>query len=249
MPTAITASADGAGVFVAGGRSIYQIDEQVEGFLRPILATASTPESNSAGPESSSADKVPSDDGELILGEDANPAELAYLNGGASIDKLVAARGNRFFMRSGGNLLQGVLSPGGTTLRVTDPGSGQPFSSGSSDIAVSPDGRTIFVTESSTTRLAKIDTSGEQEVEEVILASKPTALAVTAPPVAQNGSLVKFSGDNQTVQSGSAYSLVAQALEEDGDPQSGVFVTVNATVPISSCLTPSVPTDSNGLVT
>ena len=249
MPTAITASADGAGVFVAGGRSIYQIDEQVEGFLRPILATASTPESNSAGPESSSADKVPSDDGELILGEDANPAELAYLNGGASIDKLVAARGNRFFMRSGGNLLQGVLSPGGTTLRVTDPGSGQPFSSGSSDIAVSPDGRTIFVAESSTTRLAKIDTSGEQEVEEVILASKPTALAVTAPPVAQNGSLVKFSGDNQTVQSGSAYSLVAQALEEDGDPQSGVFVTVNATVPISSCLTPSVPTDSNGLVT
>ena len=251
LPTAITASADGAGVFIAGGRSIYQIDEQVEGFLRPILATASTPESNAAGPESSSVDseaKVPPDDGGLILGEDANPAELAYLNGGASIDKLVAARGNRFFMRSGGNLLQGVLSPGGTTLRVTDPGSGQPFSSGSSDIAVSPDGRTIFVAESSTLRLAKIDTSGEQAVEEVILASKPTALAVTVPPVAQNGSLVKFSGHNQTVQSESAYSLVAQALDEDGDPQSGVFVTVNATVPISLCSHPSVPTDSNGLV-
>ena len=107
----------------------------------------------------------------------------------------------------------------------------------------------IFVAESLASRLVRIDTSGEQRVEEVVLASKPTAVALTAPPIAQTGTLEKFSGDGQTVQSGSAYSLVARALDEDGDPEAGVFVFADLTTPVSLCSSPSVPTDSDGLVT
>ena len=68
----------------------------------------------------------------------------------------------------------------------------------------------------------------------------PTALA-------QTGALEKFAGHNQTVQSGSAYSFVARALDENGDPEAGVFVTVALTTPVSFCSSPTVPTDSNGL--
>ena len=247
LPTTIASSADGSGVYITSQRSIYQIDEQVEVFLKPILATA--PQFNSTDPESSSTSKVLSGDSGRILGEDAKLPDSAYLNGGASIDKLLLARGNRFFMRAGGDLLQGILSPGGTTSLITNPESGQPFNSGDADIAASPDGRMIFVAESSLRRLAKIDTSGERPVEEVILASKPTAVALTAPPIAQAGTLEKFAGNNQTVQSGSAYSLVARALDEGGGPESGVFVFVDFTTPVSFCSSPSVPTDSQGKVT
>ena len=249
LPTAIASSADGSGVYIAGGRSIYQIDEQVEGFLRPILATASPSESDSINPESGSTGKVPSGNGSLILGEDAKLPGSAYLNEGASIDKLLLARGNKFFVRIGGDLLQGALSSGGTTSLITDRESGEPFSSGSATMAVSPDGRTIFVTESSRRRLARIDTSGEQPVEEAILASTPAAIALVGPPTVQAGTLQKFSGDGQTVQSGSAYSLVARALDGGGSPEPGVFVFVDFTTPVSLCSSPSVPTDANGLVT
>ena len=81
----------------------------------------------------------------------------------------------------------------------------------------------IFVAESLASRLVRIDTSGEQRVEEAVLASNPTSVALTAPPIAQNGTLEKFSGDGQTVQSGSAYSLVARALDEDGGPKGRGF--------------------------
>ena len=240
LPATIASSADGSGVYIAGQRSIYQIDEQVEGFLKPILAMA---------PESSSASKVASSGDSLILGEDTKLPESVYLNGGASIDKLILARSNKFYLRAGADLLQGILNPGGTTFPITNPESGQPFNSSSADIAASPDGRMIFIAESSTPRLVRIDTSGEQNVEEVILASKPTAVALTAPPTIQAGTLEKFSGDGQTVQSGSAYSLVARTLDEGGNPESGVFVFVDFTTPVSSCSSPSVPTDSDGLAT
>ena len=241
LPTSIASSADGSGVYIAGGRSIYQIDEQVEGFLRPILATASPSESGSTG-------KVPSGNGSLILGEDTKLPGSPYLNEGASIDKLLLARGNKFYVRIGGDLLQGTLSSGGTTSLITDPESGEPFSSGGADMAASPDGRMIFVTESSRRRLARIDTSGEQPVEEVILASKPAAIALVGPPTVQAGTLEKFSGHGQTVQTGSAYSLVARTLDGGGSPEPGVFVFVDFTTPVSLCSSPSVPTDSNGLV-
>ena len=240
LPATIASSADGSGVYIAGQRSIYQIDEQVEGFLKPILAMA---------PESSSASKVASGDDSLILGEDTKLPESVYLNGGASIDKLILARSNKFYLRAGADLLQGILNPGGTTFPITDPESGQPFNSSSADIAASPDGRMIFIAESSMPRLARIDTSGEQNVEEVILASKPTAVALTAPPTIQAGTLEKFSGDGQMVQSGSAYSLVARTLDEGDNPESGVFVFVDFTTPVSFCSSPSVPTDSDGLAT
>ncbi len=247
LPTTIASSADGSGVYITSQRSIYQIDEQVEGFLKPILATA--PQFNSTDPESSSTSKVLSGDSGRILGEHAKLPDSAYLNGGASIDKLLLAKGNRFFMRAGRDFLQGILNPGGTTFPITDPESGQPFNSGTADIAASQDGRMVFVAERSAPRLVRIDTSGEQKVEEVILASKPTAVALTAPPIAQAGTLEKFAGDGQTVQSGSAYSLVARALDEDDNPESGVFVTVQLTTPVSFCTSPSVPTDSQGKVT
>ena len=137
---------------------------------------------------------------------------------------------------AGGDLLQGILNPGGTTFPITDPESGLPFDSGGGDMAASPDGRMIFVAEGLASRLVRIDTSGEQRVEEVVLASKPTAVALTAPPIAQTGTLEKFSGDGQTVQSGSAYSLVARALDEDGDPEAGVFVFADLTTPAAPCL-------------
>ena len=247
LPTAIASSADGSGVYIAAQRSIYQIDEQVEGFLKPVLATA--PAFSSIDPESSSKSEKLPPGGSLILGDDAKLPDSAYRNGAASIDKLVLARGNRFFMRAGGDLLQGVLNPGGTAFPITDPASGLPFHSSGAGIAASPDGRMIFVAESSARRLARIDTSGERPVKEVILAAKPTAVALTAPPIAQAGTLEKFSGDEQTVQSGSPYSLVARALDGGGNPQGGVFVFVNLTTPVSFCSTPSVPTDSSGLVT
>ena len=248
LPTTIASSADGSGVYIAAQRSIYQIDEQVEGFLKPVLTAA--PAFHSADPESTSkTEKLPAG-GSLILGDDAKLPESAYLNGAAPIDKLVLARGNRFFMRAGGDLLQGVLNPGGTAFPITDTESGLPFHSSGAEIAASTDGRMIFVAESSPRRLVRIDTSGEQRVEEVTLASKPTAVALTAPPIAQAGTLQKFAGDGQEVQSESAYSLVARALDEDGDPQAGIFLTVSATVSVSTsiCTSPSVPTDSNGLV-
>ena len=197
LPVTITSSADGSGVYITSQRSIYQIDEQVEGFLKPILATApqfnsTDPESSSTSPESSSTSKVPPGGSGPILGEDAKLPDSAYLNGGASIDKLILARGNGFFMRAGGDLLQGILSPGGASSLITNPESGQPFNSGDADIAASPDGRMIFVAESSPRRLAKIDTSGERPVQEVMLASKPTAVALTAPPIVQAGTLENF---------------------------------------------------------
>ena len=245
LPATIASSSDGSGVYITSQRSIYRIDDQVEGFLKPILATA--PQFNSTDPESSSTSKVPPGGSGPILGEDAKLPDSAYLNGGASIDKLILARGNRFFMRAGGDLLQGILSPGGASSLITNPESGQPFNSGDVDIAASPDGRMIFVAESSPRRLAKIDTSGERPVQEVMLASKPTAVALTVPPIVQAGTLEKISGDGQTVQSGSAYSLVARALDDDDDPQAGVFVFADFTTPVSLCSSPSVPTDSNGL--
>ena len=61
------------------------------------------------------------------------------------------------------------------------------------------------------------------------------------------GTLEKFAGDGQTVQSGSAYSLVARALDDQSDPEAGVFVFVDLTTPVSFCSSPSAPTDSNGL--
>ena len=247
LPTTITSSADGSGVYITSQRSIYQIDEQVEGFLKPILATA--PQFNSVDPDSGSTSKVLSGGSSRTLGGDAKLPDSAYPNGGASIDKLLLTRGDKVFMRVGGDLLQGILGSGGATSLITNPENGQPFNSGGADIAASPDGRMIFVAESSPRRLAKIDTSGERPVEEVILASKPTAVALAAPPIAQAGTLEKFSGDGQTVQSGSAYSLVARVLDDGGDPEAGVFVFVDFTTPVSLCSTPSVPTDSNGLVT
>ena len=247
LPTTIASSADGSGVYITSQRSIYQIDERVEGFLKPILTTA--PQFNAIDPNSGSTSKVLSGDSSRTLGGDAKLPDSAYLRGAASIDKLLLARGDKFFMRAGGDLLQGILSPGGTTSLITNPENGQPFNSSGADIAVSPDGRMLFVAESSPRRLARIDTSGERPVEEVILASKPTAVALTAPPIAQAGTLEKFSGDGQTVQSGSAYSLVARALDGGDNPGAGVFVFVDFTTPVSLCSSPSVPTDSNGLVT
>ena len=243
LPTTIAASPDGSGVYITAQRSIYQVDERVEGFLGPVLATAAR------APEASSIHKTPSEENNGLSGDDTKLRGSAYLNRGTAIDKLILARGNRFFMRAGGDLLQGILNPGGATFPVTDPESGQPFNSSSADIAASRDGRMIFVAESLASRLVRIDTSGEQRVEEVVLASKPTAVALTAPPITQTGTLEKFSGDGQTVQSGSAYSLVARALDEDGDPEAGVFVFADLTTPVSLCSSPSVPTDSDGLVT
>ena len=73
LPATIASSADGSGVYITSQRSIYRIDEQVEGFLKPILATA---------PQFNSADKVVSGDSGWILGEDAKLPDSAYLNGG-----------------------------------------------------------------------------------------------------------------------------------------------------------------------
>ena len=174
LPTTIAASPDGSGIYITAQRSIYQVDERVEGFLKPVLATAASI------PQPSATNKLPPEENNGLSGDDTKLPGSAYLNRGASIDKLVLARGNRFFMRAGGDLLQGILNPGGTTFPITDPESGLPFDSG--DVAASPDGRMIFVAESLTSRLVRIDTSGEQRVEEAVLASKPTAVALTAPP-------------------------------------------------------------------
>ena len=130
LPTTIAASPDGSGVYITAQRSIYQVDERVEGFLGPVLATAAR------APEASSIHKTPSEENNGLSGDDTKLRGSAYLNRGTAIDKLILARGNRFFMRAGGDLLQGILNPGGATFPVTDPESGQPFNSSSADIAL-----------------------------------------------------------------------------------------------------------------
>ncbi len=221
-PGAITTAADGHRVYVTAAAAIYALDERAERFFTPLLAN------------------------QAVRNSDVHPLDPA---GGDRplFDRLVVADRGRFFLRAGDTVLRGVLGPSGTPTKTVSPD--DEISGGVTDLAVSPDGRLLYLLTRSA-KLVQWDAAAGQATGEVALSSSPDAVSLTSPPVARQGSLNKFSGDGQTVRSGSAFSIVAQALDEGGDPQPGIVVSLFAVAPgdAASCNSPFVPTDADGLV-
>ena len=221
-PGAITTAADGSRVYVTTRGAIYALDERAERFFTPLL-------SNSRG--------------EAIGNFPLN----STLSDQPLIDRLVVAARGRFFLRSGEKLLRGVLGSAGTTAEAVLPPDEIP--GGLADLAASPDGRLLyFLTRAG--RLVQWDAAAGVPTAETTLASSPDAISLTTPPIAQEGSLNKFSGHEQMVRSSSSFAIVAQALDEGGDPQPGVVVNLIGAFPgvAASCDSPLVATDSQGLV-
>ena len=223
-PGAITTAADGSRVYVTTRGAIYALDERAETFFTPLPTAAS---------------------GNQEL-EDL-PASLGAAGGQTLIDRLVVAARGRFFLRSGEKLMRGVLGSAGTPagpLLARDE-----IPDGVADLAASPDGRWLYLL-TETGRLVRWDTAAGAPTAETVLSSSPDAVSLTSPPIAQEGSLNKFSGHEQMVRSGSAFSIVARALDEGGNPQPGVIVNLLGSFPgvSASCDSPLIATDASGLL-
>ena len=221
-PGAITTAADGSRVYVTTRGAIYALDERAERFFTSLLS-------------SSRGEAM----GNLPLNSTLSDQPL--------IDRLVVAARGRFFLRSGEKLLRGVLGSAGTTAEAVLPPDEIP--GGLADLAASPDGRLLyFLTRAG--RLVQWDAAAGVPTAETTLASSPDAVSLTTPPIAVEGSLNKFSGHEQMVRSSSSFAIVAQALDEGGDPQPGVVVNLIGAFPgvAASCDSPLVATDSRGLV-
>ena len=223
-PGAITSAADGSRVYVTTRGAIYALDERAETFFTPLPTAASS--------NQELADL---------------PLSLGAAGGQPLIDRLLVAARGRFFLRSGEKLMRGVLGSAGTTTRAVLPGDEIP--GGVADLAVSPDGRLLYVL-TETGRLVRWDTATGAPTAETVLSSSPDALSLTSPPIAQEGSLNKFSGDGQMVRSGSSFAVVAQALSDGGNPQPGVIVNLIGAFPgvSASCDSPLIGTDTSGLL-
>ena len=222
-PGAITTAADGSRVYVTAAAAIYALDQHAERFFTPLLAEQTTPDSG------------------------IQPVDPAAAGGRPVFDRLVVASRGRFFLHSNERLLGGVLGPAGAATKAVL--HDDEISGGLTDLAASPDGRLLYVLTRSG-KLVQWDAAAGVPTGEVALSSSPDAVSLTSPPIARQGSLNKFSGDGQTVLSGSAFSIVAQALDEGGDPQPGIVVNLIAVAPggAASCNSPFLPTDADGLV-
>ncbi len=221
-PGAITAAADGSRVYLTTRGAIYALDQRAETFLTPIVAA--------------SADE-PLRNLPAILGPAANQP---------LIDRLVVGARGRFFLRRGPTVLRGVLGAAGTATAAVVPPDAPPADV--VDLAASPDGRLLYLL-TQTGKLIEWDAAAAVTTGQAVLSSSPDAVSLTSPPIARQGSLNKFSGDGQTVQSGSTFSIVARALDDNGDPQPGVVINFLGTFPgvSASCDSPLVATDSDGL--
>ncbi len=223
-PGAITTAADGSRVYVSTRGAIYALDERAETFFTPLPIAAAGNEKSRNLPGSFEA-------------AGAQPL----------IDRLLVAARGLFFLRSGEKWMRGVLGSAPTAGgRVLAP---DEIPDGVADLTASPDGRLLYLL-TETGRLVRWDTAADAPTAETALASSPDAVSLTSPPIAQEGSLNKFSGDEQIVRSGSSFAVVAQALSDGGNPQPEVVVNLVGTFPgaAASCDNPLVATDSEGLV-
>ena len=234
-PTSLSVGPDSR-VYVTTPGEIYQLD-----LLPQLPVPVDSGVSTSASPGVQLAGSADTMSGKKTAGQAGLGARQVL------ISKFVVLGGGNFYMQSPGRLVQGVLSRAGSDQEMKHPVSGDPFGPNVVDLAVSSSRRSVFLALNGEPRLVKLGRSNPDEMEEVVLSSSPTALAVVSPRLGQSsGSLEQVSGEGTILAGGRGFELTVRALSESGTAQSQIPVFASNVFPeIARCF--SALTASDGM--